>query len=84
MTNKVIVEILNDSIVIDTKYFDSLKLMNKAYPQYESHQLRQVYLKTNNRENSAKKLQKNATIFNVMRIYDESVYASKQINAHTH
>ena len=84
MTNKVIVEIVNDNIVIETKHFNSLKLLQKSYPQYECHQLRQVYLKTNNRENSAKKLQKNATIFNVMRIYDESVYASKQINAHTH
>ena len=56
MTNKLIIEIINNDIVIETHIFKSLKELAKAYPQYEYHQLRQVYLKTNNKINSAKKL----------------------------
>lgn len=78
MTNKIIIEIINNDIVVETHIFKSLKELAKAYPQYEYHQLRQVYLKTNNKINSAKKLQKNSLILNVMKIYDESFYNAKQ------
>ena len=56
------------------------------YPQFKYHQLRQVYLFSNQKDAAAKKLQKNANIFNLMRIYDEYKYdalkADKTINVY--
>jgi hypothetical protein len=44
MTNKLIVEILNNGSVIKTKEYKSLKELNRDYPQLEYHQLRELYL----------------------------------------
>ena len=78
MTNKITIELLNNDVVTEIKHFKSIRELNKAYPQYEYHQFRQVYLFTNNKNTSAKKLQKNANLFSIMRIFDEDKYIENQ------
>ena len=73
MTNKITVEFINNGIIEEVKTFKSLMELSKSYPQYEYHQLRQVYLFTNNKT-TTKKLQKNANLLNVMKIYDSDKY----------
>jgi hypothetical protein len=72
MTNSLIVEFTNNNVT-EIKKFKSLKELNKAFPNYAYHQLRQVYLKTNG-ISTIKKLQKNANLFDFMKIYEEDKY----------
>jgi predicted Zn-dependent protease len=81
MTNSLIVEFTNNNVT-EIKKFKSLKELNKAFPQYAYHQLRQVYLKTNG-ISTIKKLQKNAKLFDFMKIYEEDKYIENQKNNET-
>jgi len=75
MTNNITVEFLNDDgVVVEVKKFNSVTELSRAYPQYEYQQLRQVYLFTNNKS-PTKKLQSNAKLLNVMKIYDTDNYS---------
>jgi hypothetical protein len=44
MTNKLIVEILENGSVMSTKEYKTLRDLNKDYPAIEYHQLREIYL----------------------------------------
>ena len=44
MTNKLIVEILENGCVMSTKEYKSLRELNKDYPTIEYHQLREIHL----------------------------------------
>ena len=75
MTNKIIVENFNaDDQVVSIQQFKSLHALHKAYPKYEYHQLRQVYLKTNEKDKASKSLKKNSNI--KMKIYDYDNYSN--------
>ena len=78
MTNSLIVEFTNNNVT-EIKKFKSLKELSKEFPQYPYHQLRQVYLKTNG-ISTTKKLQKNAKLFDFMKIYEEGTYNLLQVH----
>jgi hypothetical protein len=78
MTNSLIVEFTNNNVT-EIKKFKSLKELNKEFPQYAYHQLRQIYLKTNG-ISTTKKLQKNAKLFDFMKIYEEGTYNLLQVH----
>jgi hypothetical protein len=44
MTNKLIVEILENGSVMSTKEYKTLRDLNKDYPAIEYHQLREIHL----------------------------------------
>ena len=44
MTNKLIVEFLDNGVTMYTKEYKSLKDLNREYNQLEYHQLREIYL----------------------------------------
>ena len=78
MTNKLVVEMLNDEGIVDCiKVYKSLSALHVAYPKIDYHALRQVYLKCNNKEKASKKLQKNSNI--KLRIYDYDNYGSAEV-----
>jgi hypothetical protein len=70
MAKQLIFEILDsDKKVTSSKVYKSLKDINKAYPDYTYHTLRQIYLQTSGLE-PRKMHPSNQKLFSMIRIRD--------------